>query len=191
MDLAIATRPDISYAVGVVSRFLSNPKETHVNAVKRILKYLRGTMDCGISDPVTRRSTSGNMLGASAISWGSQRQKCVTLSSTEAEYVAAAQAVKEMVWIDRLMVDILSKCENPSMLVDNQSEIRLIKNMEFHKRTKHIDVMYNFIREKFNDDFFKLFYVDTNNQIADIFTKPLPKHKFQKFRSLMGICRND
>ncbi len=210
MYLAIATRPDISYAVGVVSRFLSNPKETHVNAVKRILKYLRGTIDYGIifeknhkqnilcysdsdyaSDPETRRSTSGNvfMLGTSAISWASQRQKCVALSSTEAEFVAASLAVKEMVWIDRLMVDIWSKCENPSMFVDNQSAIRLIKNMEFHKRTKHIDVMYNFIREKFRDDFFTLSYVDTNNQIADIFTKPLPRHKFQKFRSLMGICQ--
>lgn len=188
------------------------PKEIHVNAVKRILKHLKGTMDYSIifeksqkqtffcysdsdyaSDPETRRSTSGNvfMLGTSAISWASQRQKCVALSSTEAEYVAAAHAVKDMIWIDRLMVDIWSRCENSTMFVDNQSAIRLIKNMEFHKRTKHIDVMYNFIREKFHDGFFKLFYVDTNNQIADIFTKPLPKHKFEKFRSQIGICKNE
>lgn len=119
--LSVATRPDISYTVGVVSRFLSNPKEVHVNAVKRILKYLKGTVDFGIifeknskqtifcysdsdyaSDPETRRSTSGNvfMLGTSAISWASQRQKCMALSSTEAEFVSAAQAMKEMVWIN-------------------------------------------------------------------------------------------
>lgn len=210
MYLAVATRPDISYAIGIVSRFLNKPKEAHVNAVKRILKYLRGTTDFGIifdsdtkrdivcysdsdyaNDPDTRRSTSGNvfMLGTSAISWASQRQKCVALSSTEAEYIAAALAMKEMVWIDRLMDDIWSKHEEPSMLVDNQSAIRLIKNMEFHKRTKHIDVMYNFVREKFRDGFFKLSYVNTNNQVADIFTKPLPRHKFQKFRSLMGISK--
>lgn len=176
------------------------------------MKYLKGTIDYGIifeanqkrtilcysdsdyaSDPETRRSTSGNvfMLGTSAISWASQRQKCVALSSTEAEFVAASLAVKEMIWIDRLMVDIWSKSENPSMFVDNQSAIRLIKNMELHKRTKHIDVMYNFIREKFHDGFFALSYVDTNNQIADIFTKPLPRHKFQTFRSSMVICQRE
>lgn len=209
MYLAIGTRPDIAFAVGKVSRHLNNPTESDVNCVKRIFKYLRGTMDLGIiyesnakltlncfsdsdyaGDSDTRRSTTGYVviLGSGAISWSSQLQKCVALSSTEAEYVSSSQAIKELVWLNSLVEELFIGYDSQTLFMDNQSAIRLIKNPEFHKRTKHIDVMYHFIREKFRDGFFVLNYIPTNDQVADILTKPLSRDKFVKFRQLMGMC---
>lgn len=188
---------------------MEKPAIAHVNAVKRILKYIKGTTDMGIQfesgielkmcgysdadyagDVETRRSTSGYvfMFGNSTTSWGSERQKSVALSTTESEYMAAAHAMKELVWLRRLLSEILStKLDKPIFLMDNQSAIRLIKNPEFHKRTKHIDVRYHFIREKFEDGIFDLDYVATDEQAADIMTKALPKNKHQYFRALMGL----
>lgn len=209
MYLAVATRPDISFAVGNASRHLEKPAAAHVNAVKRILKYIRGTTDmgiryesginldlCGYSDAdyagdiETRRSTSGYvfMFGNGIISWGSERQKSVALSTTESEYMAAAHAMKELVWLHRLLSELLSgNLDKPIFLMDNQSAIRLVKNPEFHKRTKHIDVRYHFIREKYEDGIFVLDYVATDEQAADIMTKALPKNKHQYFCKLMGL----
>lgn len=208
MYLAIATRPDISFAVGVASRFLENPTETHVTAVKRILKYVKSTIDYGIKfdshvsldldgfsdadyagDKVTRRSTSGHvfLFGSGVISWCSERQKSVSLSTTESEYIAASGGVKELVWLQRLLREILGKDVGTDFNMDNQSAIRLIKNPEFHKRTKHIDVRYHFIREKFEEGFFNLHYVPSDEQLADIFTKALPKDRFQNLRDLLNI----
>lgn len=126
------------------------------------MKYIKGTADHGIffdakcninleafsdadyaGDRETRRSTSGFvfMLGSGAITWCSQRQKCVALSTTESEYIAASEAVKELIWLERLLSDLITKQNlSPKLFMDNQSAIRLIKNPEFHKRTKHIDV---------------------------------------------------
>lgn len=209
MFLAVATRPDISFAVGNVSRHMEKPAMAHVNAVKRILKYVKATMDmgiryeanvdlslCGYSDAdyagdiETRRSTSGYvfLFGNGIISWGSERQKSVALSTTESEYMAAASAVKELVWLQRFLSELLpTNLNKPMFYMDNQSAIRLVKNPEFHKRTKHIDVRYHFIREKYDEDIFDLRYVATNDQIADIMTKALPKNKHQHFRAMMSI----
>lgn len=209
MYLSVGTRPDIAFAVGKVSRKLNNPNETDVLAVKRIFKYLNGTKGYGIiyeqnaefklncfsdsdygGDPDTRKSTTGFvfMFGSGAISWSSQLQKCVTLSSTEAEYVAGAQTVKDLVWIKQLFTDMRIRLDASILKMDNQSAIRLIKNPEFHKRTKHIDIMYHFIREKYAQGCFLLENVPTDEQIADILTKALPGEKFLKFRTLMGLC---
>lgn len=170
MYLAVATRPDISFIVGCVSRFLENPSKIHVNAVKRIFKYISGTSKHGIlykfnqklnlfgysdadygGDIDERRSTTGYVFvfGSSIISWSSERQKSVALSTTESEYVAAAQATKELVWIGLLLRNLLITYNKPNLFVDNQSAIRLIKNPEFHKRTKHIDIKFHFVRQKF------------------------------------------
>lgn len=155
---------------------------------------------CGYSDAdyagdvTTRRSTSGYvfMLGGSVISWGSERQKSVALSTTESEYMAASHAVKELVWLRNLLCELQQKkLDAPTFYMDNQSAIRLVKNSEFHKRTKHIDVRYHFIREKFEDEIFKLEYVQTNGQAADIMTKALPKPKHQFFCKLMGVMPNN
>lgn len=210
MYLAVGTRPDISFAVGRASRFLSQPKESDVVAVKRIFRYLCGTINYGIaydqtakftlecfsdSDyagcPVSRRSTSGFVfnLGSGAISWCSQLQKSVVVSTTQAEYVAGAQSVKEMIWIKRLISSLLIKCDSVFLRMDNRSAIRLVENSEPHKRTKHVDIKYHFIREKYEKGNFDLTYISTEDQVADILTKPLARVKFQKFRELMGMSQ--
>lgn len=212
MYLAIATRPDISFAVGAVSRYLENPTESHVTAVKRILKYIKTTIDYGLrydssvtmdlngysdadyaGDKETRRSTSGHVFwfGSGVVSWCSERQKSVALSTTESEYIAASSGVKELVWLQRLLKEVTGQEAETNFYMDNQSAIRLIKNPEFHKRTKHIDVRYHFIREKFEEGFFNLHYVPSDEQLADIFTKALPKDRFQNLRNLLSIVEND
>lgn len=209
MYLAIATRPDISYAVGRCSRFMENPAQIHVNAVKRILKYIRGTINSGIhykfdrdfylrgysdadfaGDLDDRRSTSGYLffLGANAISWCSAKQRTVSVSTTESEYVAASEAMKELIWLKRLLSEIAPDVKRvPSFYMDNQSAIKLVKNPELHKRTKHIDVRYHFIREKYERNEFVLEYVSSNDQLADVFTKPLARNKFEFFREKMNV----
>lgn len=206
--MSIATRPDISFAVGVVSRFLENPNDSHVNAVKRILKYIKSTLNFGIyfngncnirligysdadyaGNKETRRSTSGYvfLLGENIVSWGSERQKSVALSTTESEYIAASVAVKELIWLQHLIKELIDIGFTTEMNMDNQSSIRLIKNPEFHKRTKHIDVRYHFIRERYEENLFNLNYVSSDEQLADIFTKALPKSRFQLLRELISI----
>lgn len=130
------------------------------------------------------------MLNSSVISWCSEKQKSVSLSTTESEYVAASQAVKEMIWVHRLLINLGAIFEKPMLQMDNQSAIKLVKNPEFHKRSKHIEVRYHFIREKFEEGLFDLIYVKTDQQIADIFTKPLGRIKFEMFRNLLMIVKN-
>lgn len=207
--LSQVTRPDLSYAVSYVSRYLSNPTVAHWIMVKRIIRYINKTIDFGLyyktennsdfsvytdadfaGDVQTRRSTSGNlfMLGSSTIAWQSQRQSTVSLSSCEAEYISAAESVKGIIWFKRLLQEITNnECIQPILYIDNQSAIRLVKNAEFHKRTKHIDVRHHFIREKYEDGVFQLQYKETKDQLADIFTKPLPKERFEMIRSAMNI----
>lgn len=208
MYLAVGTRPDISYALGVVSRYMENPKEVHIKALKRIIRYVKGTRNYGIAfnsnslytfesysdadyagDRNTRRSTSGYIcfLGDGPISWCSQQQRCVALSTTESEYIAAAEAAKEISWLKLLFDDIRCSYQNSTLFMDNQSAIRLVKNPEFHKRTKHVDVKYHFIREKYTQKVFDIEYVSTELQKADIFTKSLPKERFQILRKMIGV----
>lgn len=207
--LAIATRPDISYAIGSCSRFMEKPSQMHANAVKRILKYVKGTLNFGIyyesncdfglrgysdadyaGDVDNRRSTLGYafLYGSCLISWCSAKQRSVTLSTTESEYVAAAEAMKELIWLKRLLKEIAPEDDRwPQFYMDCQSAIKLVKNPEFHKRTKHIEVRYHFIREKYEKGEFDLEYVSTDKQIADVFTKPLSKTKFAFFREKMNV----
>lgn len=208
---AIATRPDISYATAICSRFLENPTNAHCNAVKQIFRYLKNTSNYGIeyngkfeesnkligysdsdfaNDPDTRKSISGYVfkINDGAITWSSQRQQIVTLSTTEAEYVAAAHATKEATWLRQMLYDIGEEQETPTTInIDNQSAIRLVKNNEFHKRTKHISVKFHFIREKYENKEITVKYVETDKQVADLMTKALSKSKFNTFRSYLGI----
>ncbi|CAL9011601.1 unnamed protein product, partial [Prunus brigantina] len=125
MYAMICTRPDITHAVGVVSRFLSKPGREHWNAVKWILKYLRG----------------------GAVSWQSKLQKCVALSTTEAEFIAATEACKEMLWMKRFLQELGQEQHKYTLHCDSQSAIHLSKNPSFHSRSKHIDVQYHWIRD--------------------------------------------
>lgn len=210
MFLATVTRPDLAFSVNLVSRFLSSYNSSHWEAAKRILRYLRGTCHLGIrykqnetglellgfcdsdfaGDVNTRRSTSGFLfqLSSGPVSWCSQRPKIVTLSTTEAEYVAACAAAKETIWLRRLLKDIECPCVGSTILsIDNGSALRLVKNPEYHKRTKHIDIQYHFIREKYVSGEIDVRQVSSETQLADLFTKPLPRDTFQRLSRQIGL----
>ena len=204
MHLMTATRPDIAYAVGYVSRFMENPQQEHWIAVKRIFRYLQGTKEHGIryqpsdeinfrgysdadwaGDHFDRKSTSGYafVLLGGPISWGSKKQSSVSLSTSEAEYIALSLAIQEGKWIHRLLCEIL-KAANESgpelvILEDNQSCIKMTKNPVNHGRAKHIDIKYHHIRDEVKRGEVKLEYCETSAMLADIMTKGLsgPRHK--------------
>ena len=205
------TRPDLAYALGMVSQFCSNPGLEHWKAAKRILRYIKGTIDYGIkfdgskqdavqvsgfvdadwgSNPNGRRSQSGYLfsLCGGIISWASKRQSTVALSSTEAEYVSASLACQEAVWL-RALLDDLNFVQEESTVIkeDNQGAIALSKNPKFHARTKHIDIKHHFIRQKVDNAEITLEYCPTEQMLADLLTKALGKTLFQRFRDLMGM----
>ncbi len=206
--LSVTTRPDIAQAVGVLSKFMSNPMSAHWQAAKGVLRYLTGTLDYGITfaggdttvigycdadfagDLDTRRSTTGYVfiMNGGAISWQSKRQPTVAASTTEAEYMAAAQATKEALWLRKLLADL--KLDTGTMIIkaDNQSAIKILKNPILSARSKHIDVIYHFARERVARQDVKFEYIDTEHMIADALTKAVPKTKFDYCCSGMGIC---
>jgi len=161
--VSLVSRPDITYAVGLVSRYLEKHNNSHWQAVKRIFRYLKGTKNLGImytnsggklnlvgfsdsdyaGDKDTRRSTTGYLfkLVNGPVIWCSKRQNTVSLSTTEAEFIAASETAREAIWLCKLLSDVGHPCAMPSPLyVDNQSAIRLTKNSEFHRRTKRCPI---------------------------------------------------
>lgn len=207
--LSLTCRPDISYAVSQVAKFCQNPGRAHWNAVKRILAYLAGTNEFGIhfgtltkeslvgytdadyaGDLDTRCSTSGFafFIHGSLVSWSSRKQKCVSQSTTEAEYVAASESCKEAVWLKSILSEIGEIEDEPVKIsCDNQSAIRSIHNPGFHQRTKHIDVRYHLIRQLQEDGVIDVTYVSSKEQKADIFTKNLQKPEFERMRTELGV----
>lgn len=210
MYAMLGTRPDIAYAVSLVSRYSANPTPAHWNAVVRIFRYLRGTVhyelvykgsledltgytDSDWAGDSTRRSTSGYLfnMGSGAISWSSKRQATVALSTCEAEYIGQTQATKEAIWLKKLLNQLLRPNDSdPKATVifgDNQGAIALAKNAQFHARTKHIDIAHHFVREKVNDGTVDIRYVPTDKQLADGLTKALCLDKFVAFRDALGV----
>ncbi len=209
MYLATGTRPDIAYAVSSVSQALDKPTLRSWTMVKRIFRYLSGTIKLGIvyrhneqsgvlkiysdadyaGDVLTRRSTSGivSMYMGGAISWSSKRQRSVALSTTEAEFIAASEAAKEIIWLSRLLREITNLITIPLIMIDNMSALKLIKNPSFHKRSKHIEVRHYFVREKFEEGQLAVEHIAGVNQLADILTKPLDKPRFQCMRDMLGL----
>jgi hypothetical protein len=211
MYLAVVSRPDIAYAVSLVSQYMTCYDNSHWTAAKRILQYLRGTMNKGImfdqsdirimgfsdsdfaGDNETRRSRSGTviMMNGGPVVWGSNRQPIVTLSSAEAEFVAANAAVTSIKWMHELLHEVDVKINSTDLFVDNQAAIKMIKNPEFHMRTKHIDLRFKYIRERYQDGLFDIQYVPSEEQVADALTKPLSKGQFRKLTSYFMTERND
>ena len=204
-----ASRPDIMFSVCLCARFQSEPKESHLIAVKRILRYLNGTKNVGLwysrdstlnliaySDSdyagckLDRKSTSGacQFLGSNLISWFSKKQNFVALSTAEAEYVAAGSCCAQILWIKRQLEDYGITLDKTPIRCDNTSAINLTKNPIQHSRTKHIEIRYHFIREHVANDEICLDYVNTEEQLADIFTKPLNEERFCYLRGELGIC---
>ncbi|RVX15329.1 Retrovirus-related Pol polyprotein from transposon TNT 1-94 [Vitis vinifera] len=196
------TRPDISFPVSVVSQFLQSPCDSHWDAVIRILRYIKSTPGQGVlyenrghtqvvgytdadwaGSPTDRRSTSGYcvFIGGNLISWKSKKQDVVARSSAEAEYRAMALATCELIWLRHLLQELrFGKDEQMKLIYDNQAALHIASNPVFHERTKHIEVDCHFIREKIASGCVATSFVNSNDQLADIFTKSLrgPRIKY-------------
>ncbi|KAJ9535118.1 hypothetical protein OSB04_un001804 [Centaurea solstitialis] len=205
----LQTRPDMAYAVGVVSRYMQSARESHGGAIKHILRYLRGTTGYGIKyermgqnqligysdsshnvDPDDGKSTTGHIFyyGSSPITWCSQKQDTVALSSCEAEFMAATATACQAIWLQDLLGEIMNKAQEKVVLrVDNKSAIELTKNPVFHGRSKHIHTRFHFIRNCVENKQVEVEYIPGEEQKADILTKPLARTKFKEMRSLIGI----
>jgi hypothetical protein len=205
-----ATRPDLMFAVNLIARFMEHPIETHLMAAKRIMRYIRGTIDLGIwykkgkqaelvaysdsdygGDVDDRKSTSGYvfMLGSGAVSWSSRKQPIVTLSTTEAEFIAAAHCVCQGIWLKRIL-DCIGLEQNKCLTIfcDNSSTIKLSKNPVLHGRSKHIDIRFHFLRNLSSDGTIELMHCASQDQLADIMTKALKLDAFEKLRDMLGVC---
>ncbi|KAK1415538.1 hypothetical protein QVD17_31321 [Tagetes erecta] len=203
------TRPDITYAVQQVCLFMHAPREPHFAFMKRILRYLSGTIDYGMwlvpspihsltaySDadwggcPDSRRSTSGYcvFLGENLISWSSKRQPTISRSSAEAEYRGVANAVAETTWLRNLLFELHVPLHKATVIYcDNVSAVYLSHNPVQHQRTKHVEIDIHFVREKVRLGHIRVLHVPSSAQYADIFTKGLPRQLFQEFRSSLRV----
>lgn len=203
--LSSKTRPDLAYATNYGSRFVTKPKESNLKDVKRMFRYIKGTVNDGIQynskaekylieaycdsdyagDPESRKSTTGYIIfyAGGPIGWSSRKQSTVALSTTEAEYIAAAECCKELLYLKTLIEELTDKECKVELKVDNQSAIKLINNGIVNKRTKHIDVKYHFIHEQVKEKLISIEYCKTEVQYADIFTKALNFTKFHFCKS--------
>ena len=194
------TRPDLSYAVQQVCLFMHAPRDAHLQLIKRILRYVKGTAHLGLqihvgstpdlvaySDadwvgcPDTRKSTSGFciFLGTNLISWSSKRQHTVSRSSAEAEYRAVANCVAESVWLRQLLHELHHPVSKATVVYcDNISATYLSTNPVPHQRTKHVEIDLHFVRDRVALDEARVLHVPTSSQYADIFTKGLPTAVF-------------
>ncbi|KAL4038827.1 hypothetical protein IC575_002458 [Cucumis melo] len=205
-----ASRPDIAYAVGICVRYQTDPQMSHLEAVKRILKYVHGTSDfrilysydttsilvgycdadwAGSTDD--RKTTSGGcfFLGNNLISWFSKKQNCVSLSTAEAEYIAVRSACTQLVWRKNMLHEYGFTQDIMTLYCDNMNAIDISKNMVQHSRTKYIDIRHYFIRELVENKVITLAHIRSNLQLADIFIKPLDANTFEHLRTGLDACR--
>lgn len=211
MYLMVSTRPDLSYSVGVVARHNADPRAIHWAAIKRILRYLVGTKDYGITlggrtdsplveawtdadyagDHDTRRSTTGFVINVhgSPIIWSSRRQRSITRSSHESEYIALSQGCQNLLWVLKLLRQVHYNTSTVTVHVDNQGTIETTRNGNHSERTKHIDIAYKYGRELVKEGIIDLQYCPTNNMTADILTKALGFEKFEWFRNSIGLIK--
>ena len=204
--LSVCTRPDITQAVGALSRYMSKPTVIHWQAGKALLRYLSGTLDYGIyydsksallgycdsdyaGDIDTRRSTTGYVfiLNGGVIDWSSRLQPTVAASTTEAEYMAAGSAVKAALFMRKLLGDFGQPIPTVQLMCDNQAAITLLKHPISSVRSKHIDVIWHFSRERVARKEVAFQYVSTDKMLADTMTKPLPESSFSFCRAGMGM----
>jgi len=206
--LTLGTRPDIAYAVILMSQFMSNPSEDHIKKAIHIIKYVKSTLyakliyngkaneglhgyadaDWG-SDVDTRKSVTGYVikLAGAPISWTSRKQKTVALSSTEAEYMSLTDAIKQLVWMKSLFKELGSYIHKIELNIDNQGAMFIAQNDVVDRKMKHIDIKYHYCRDVIKDGSVQLLFVPTNEQQADIFTKNLNHIKFKELRSQIGV----
>lgn len=210
MYVALGTRPDISFAVSHLSQFNNCFDRTHWVAAKRLLRYLKYTMDYGIvfeadkkgvmgfvdadwaNCVIDRRSYTGYVftLSGGAISWDSKKQRTVALSSTEAEYMAMSEATKELLHLRSLVKELnLKDLESITLCNDNNSALKLAENPTFHARSKHIDVRHHFVRDVLKNMKMKITHVSTDEMPADVLTKRLPAPKYETLLPSIGVMK--
>lgn len=205
-----STRPDMMFVVSLISRFMSRPTELHFQAAKRAMRYLRGTVNYGIlykkrgveelmafadsdyvGDVEDRKSNSGYafLMNGSVVAWSSKKQPIVTLSITEAEFVAAAACACQAIWMRRILKEFGYTQEGcTTVMCDNSSAIKLSKNPVMHGRSKHIDVRFHFLQDLTKDEAIEMVHCGTHDQILDLLTKPLKLDAFKKLREQLGVC---
>lgn len=208
MYLAVLTRPDITFAVNYLSQYNNNYTEYHWQCAKRILRYLKGTkhykisfskgtdvfdlegfVDSDWANDHDRKSYTGYVfkLSGGPISWQSSKQKSTALSSTEAEYIGLSEASKEAVYLKNILSELIDFKSSVMIYNDNQSAQKLASNPIFHKRSKHIDVRYHFVRECVSNNLITIRYQQTNEMVADILTKSLANFKHFYFVEKLGL----
>lgn len=211
MYAMVGTRPDLAHVVGIISRFMSKPAKEHWQAVKWALRYIKGSVDTKLSfknkgEFVVRgycdsdyggnldnaKSTTGMVFtaGGNPVSWRSSLQKVVALSTTEAEYIALSEAVKEGVWLKRFAEELGFPQESVEIFCDSQSAIALSKNAVYHERTKHMATKYYFIRDLIKVGEVQVLKIATANNPADIFTKVLPVFKVKEALKVLRVTRD-
>nr|GEV05279.1 copia protein [Tanacetum cinerariifolium] len=202
-----SSRPDIVQAVCYCACYQARPTEKHLQEDKRIFRYLKGTINMGLwyakdsgfkltafSDVNhagcldTRKSTSGviQFLGNKLVSWMSKKQDCTTMSSAEEEYMALSSSCAQVMWMRTYLKDYGFKYKKIPFYSDSQSAIAISCNPMQHSRTKHIYTRYHFIKEKVENGIIELYFVKTEYQLADMFTKALPEDRFQYLVKRIG-----
>ncbi|CAM8909619.1 unnamed protein product [Rhodiola kirilowii] len=203
-----ASRPGIMFSVCQCARFQAEPRESHVKAVKRILRYLKGTeklvlwyprvKSLGlegfteadfVGDRTDRKSTSGmaQFLGSCLVSWGSKKQNSVVLSTAEAEYIAAAACCAQILWLGNQLSDFNLHFDQVRIFCDNTSAISIAKNPVQHGKSKHIEIKHHFLRDCVEKELVTINFCRSEDQVADIFTKSLHKDAFEKLRMELGL----
>ncbi|KAF7761077.1 hypothetical protein Agabi119p4_10486 [Agaricus bisporus var. burnettii] len=211
MWLQVATRPDLSFAVNMLSRFANNPGRAHWEAMKHTLAYVKSTTHYGITychdsnikplgyvdadyagDTDRRRSTEGHIffVAGGPVSWASKRQDTVALSTVESEYMAFSRAVQQGIWITSFMDEIGLPQDTPVLIyADNNGAIANTQNYKNHRRTKHIDIRYHFVKERTANGDIVFEYIPSSDNLADILTKPLARDAV--IRCCVGIGLRD
>jgi hypothetical protein len=207
MYAATSTRPDIAFAVAILSQFMRNPGVVHWDAVKRVLRYLKGSADYGITlggsdtgleayadadwaSQTHRHSMTGYIaiLDGGPVAWSSRKQPIIALSTAEAEYIALTTVGREIMYLQLLLEELYQTTPIPTPLYcDNQAAIALATNNKFHSRTKHIDLRYHFVRFHVQHGTFTLVYCPTDDNVADALTKALPRPRLERLRGMMKV----
>ena len=194
-----ASRPDIMYSTCLCARYQSDPKESHLIAVKQIFRYLKGTPNLGLWYPrdsgfeligysdsdftgckLDRKSTTGGcqLLGGKLVSWTSKKQNSVSTSTAEAEYVAVGSCCAQVLWMRNNLPDYDLQLSKIPIYCDNTSAIAIANNPVLHSKTKHIEVRYHYIRDRVMNGDIELHFVPTEYLLAEFFTKPLDETRF-------------
>ncbi|GKA06392.1 hypothetical protein Tco_0685616 [Tanacetum coccineum] len=202
------SRPDIMFVICACARFQVTPKVSHFHAVKRIFRYLKGQPKLGLWRPkdslfdleaysdsdyasasLDKKSTTGgcHFLGSILISWQCKKQTVVANSTTEAEYVAAANCCGQVLWIKNQMLDYGYNFMNTRIFIDNESTICIVKNPVFHSKTKNIEIKHYFIRDSYENRLIQVIKIHTDHNVADLLTKALDVSRFQFLTASIGM----